>query len=129
MTTETDGDTTYIQYSAAFIPPSQCHTTCLYPTAVNYHWLSFILSSFHVASTQCQDQQSFKTTPCIIEHNTSLITDGAEPFLRRCQLCSHSRTSQYFVEPEGSLPCSQEPSIGPCPELNQSSPYHPIISL
>jgi hypothetical protein len=31
------------------------------------------------------------------------------------------------MEPEGSLPCSQEPSIGPYQEPNQSSPYHPIL--
>jgi hypothetical protein len=35
-----------------------------------------------------------------------------EPFLRSCQLRSHSRNSQHFMEPEGSLPCSQEPSAG-----------------
>jgi hypothetical protein len=33
------------------------------------------------------------------------------------------------MEPEGSLPCSQEPSIGPYPEPDQSSPYYPILSL
>jgi hypothetical protein len=32
--------------------------------------------------------------------------------LRSRQLCSYSRTSQHFMEPEGSLPCSQ----GPYPE-------------
>jgi hypothetical protein len=30
---------------------------------------------------------------------TYLLTYGAEPFLRSCQLCSHSGTSQYFKEP------------------------------
>jgi hypothetical protein len=40
------------------------------------------------------------------------LTHGAEPFLRSCQ----------FMEPEGLLPCSQEPSIGPI----QSIPYYPI---
>jgi hypothetical protein len=29
------------------------------------------------------------------------------------------------MEPESSLPCSQEPSTGPYPESDQSSPYHP----
>jgi hypothetical protein len=32
------------------------------------------------------------------------------------------------MEPEGSLPCSQEPSTGPYPELDQSTPYHSILS-
>jgi hypothetical protein len=33
------------------------------------------------------------------------------------------------MEPEGSLPCSQDPSIGPYPKLDQSSPYHLILYL
>jgi hypothetical protein len=33
------------------------------------------------------------------------------------------------MEPEGSLPCSQEPSTGPYPEQDQASPYHLILSL
>jgi hypothetical protein len=33
------------------------------------------------------------------------------------------------MEPEGLLPCSQEPSIGLYPEPDQSNPYHPILSL
>jgi hypothetical protein len=32
------------------------------------------------------------------------------------------------MEPESSLPCSQEPSTGPYSEPDQSSPYHPILS-
>jgi hypothetical protein len=56
------------------------------------------------------------------------LTHGAEPFLRSRQLCSHSKTSQDFMEPEGSLLCSQEPSTGPYPEPDQSNPSHPIVS-
>jgi hypothetical protein len=37
-------------------------------------------------------------------------------------------TSQYFMEHEGSWPCSQEPSTGPYHELDRSSPYHSILS-
>jgi hypothetical protein len=54
-----------------------------------------------------------------------LLIFRAEPFLRRCQLCSHSRTSQHFIEPEGSLPCSQEPSTCSYPEPDRFSSYHP----
>jgi hypothetical protein len=43
---------------------------------------------------------------------TYLLTHGAEAFLRSCHLCSHSGTSQRFMEPDGSLPPSQEPSTG-----------------
>jgi hypothetical protein len=33
------------------------------------------------------------------------------------------------MEPEGSLPCSQEPSSGPYDEPDQSNSYYPILSL
>jgi hypothetical protein len=54
------------------------------------------------------------------------LAHGAEPFLRSRQLCSHSRTSQHFMEPEDSLPCSQEPSTGLYREPDQSNPSQPI---
>jgi hypothetical protein len=57
------------------------------------------------------------------------LTHGAEPILRSCQLCSHSRTSQNFMESEGLLPCSKELSTGPYSEPDQSNPYYPILSL
>jgi hypothetical protein len=33
------------------------------------------------------------------------------------------------MEPEGLLPCPQEPATSPYPNLDESSPYHPILSL
>jgi hypothetical protein len=56
------------------------------------------------------------------------LTHGAEPFLRSCQLCSYSGNSQHFMGPEGSLPCSQEPSTSHYPEPDQSNPIHTIPS-
>jgi hypothetical protein len=61
----------------------------------------------------------FYTTQYTIQY---LLTYEAERFLRRCQLCRLSGTSQQFKEPGGSSPCSQEPSTGPFPEPDQSSP-------
>jgi len=31
----------------------------------------------------------------------------------------------HFMEPEGSLPCSQQPATGPFPEQDESSPHPP----
>jgi hypothetical protein len=56
-----------------------------------------------------------------------LLTYGAELFLRSCQLCSHSGTFQHFKKPEGSSPCSQEPSTGPYPQPDRD-PVHTIPS-
>jgi hypothetical protein len=36
------------------------------------------------------------------------------------------RVSQYIMEPEISLPCTQEPATGPYPEPHESNPSHPI---
>jgi hypothetical protein len=49
--------------------------------------------------------------------------------LRRHQLCVYSRTWRHFMEPEGSLLCSQRSSTSPYHKPTQSSPYHPILSM
>jgi hypothetical protein len=54
------------------------------------------------------------------------LTHGAETFLGSSQMCSYSRASQYFMEPEGSLSCSQEPPLVPI--LSQINPIHTIPS-
>jgi hypothetical protein len=62
-------------------------------------------------------------------NNTYLLTYGAEPFLRSCQLCNHPGNSQNFKEPEGSSPYSQDPYTCSYPESDSYSLYHPILSL
>jgi hypothetical protein len=66
--------------------------------------------------------------PCRPFSNSNNGFHGAEPSLRSCQLHSYSRTSQYFIEPEGALHCSQEPTTGLYPQPDQSSPYHHIVT-
>jgi hypothetical protein len=46
----------------------------------------------------------------------------AESFSGNSQLLSHSKISQYFVELEGLLPCSQEPVTGLCQGVDGPSP-------
>jgi hypothetical protein len=76
---------------------------------------------------RCRQQTSLYA--CVMEKWLPyLLTYGAESFLRSCQLCRHSRTSQNFMALEGSSPFSQEPSTGPSPEPDRSSLYHPILS-
>jgi hypothetical protein len=86
---------------------------------------------------QLKDGVNFTARKCvgsgkiIYEYRYKKIsfTHGAEPLLSSCQLCSHSRTSKRFMEPEGSLPRSQDLSTGPYPEPHRSNPYHLILSL
>jgi hypothetical protein len=39
---------------------------------------------------------------------------------------SYSRNPPSFMEPQGSLPCSQKPATGPYPEADETNPHPPI---
>jgi hypothetical protein len=89
-------------------------------------------NNLHTRSSKGHKQQCSSHRPfgMIIDNILPLNQlHGAEPFLRSRQLRSYSRISQHFMEPEGSLSCSQEPSTGTYSKPDQSSPYHPILYL
>jgi hypothetical protein len=81
----------------------------------------YVIRSFTSSSEACCN---FMYTSILCSLCTYLL-----PFLRSSQLCSHSRTSQHFMEPEGLITCSQEPSTGPYYEPQQSNPHDPILSF
>jgi hypothetical protein len=57
------------------------------------------------------------------------LTSWSRALLEKPLVVQLLKISQHFMELEGSLPCSQEPSTSPYPELHQSSLYHRILSL
>jgi hypothetical protein len=85
-------------------------------------------STYRILVGKSEVSRTFGRPRCRWDNGSHSLTHGAELFLRSCQLCSHSKTSQRFMEPEDSFPCSQERSIGPYPEPHRSNPYHPILS-
>jgi hypothetical protein len=67
-----------------------------------------------------------RNTECLC---MSLLRHKAEHYARGLQMLGHSIVSQHFVEPESTLPYSQELSTCPYLEPDQSSPHHPIPPL
>jgi hypothetical protein len=61
------------------------------------------------------------------------VTDWLTPWswilLEKPPVAQLLRISPNFMEPKGSLPCSQNPSTGSYSEPDQSSRCHPILSL
>jgi hypothetical protein len=69
-------------------------------------------------------------TQGFIDVTASSLTNqlhGAESFFRNRQSLIYSRIFQNFMESEGSVPRSQEPSTGSHPEPDESSPYLSIL--
>jgi len=56
---------------------------------------------------------------------TYLLTQYNRVLLEKPNVLSQSRNSPHFMEPEGSLPHTQEPATRPYPEPDQSSLYPP----
>jgi hypothetical protein len=85
----------------------------VYPTSSTRLKLNALLSDYGTWDRE-KNVEVFKLSPAT---EKSYVTEhGAEPFSSSRQLCSYSRNFQHFIEPEGSLSCSQEPSTGGNPE-------------
>jgi hypothetical protein len=95
----------------------------------------------HVSTIIVHHQVSLKTLLCRVLCLRGLNTQhgrrrrAAPRKTRRYDGATHptpdeknARTSQHFLEPEGSLPCSQGPSTGPYPKPDESSAYHHNLS-
>jgi hypothetical protein len=63
-------------------------------------------------------------TQSVTDSTNSL--DGAESWEVNSTF-SFSRDFPPFIESEGSLLCSQEPTTGPFPERNESNPHPPTL--
>jgi hypothetical protein len=56
-----------------------------------------MINKLEVAATSAWALITSKTTIAILQYREiNILTYGAEPFLRSCQLCSHSGNSQQF---------------------------------
>jgi hypothetical protein len=66
-----------------------------------------------------------------IHHAEVMLLQGPIPYTPvTCrQTLSYSRISQHCMEPRDSLQRPEEPSIGPYPKQDESSPYHHIVLL
>jgi hypothetical protein len=130
----------YPEYADLFINLYTCYSSRLSRTSTNSRNLSlsfgyflpfiyFLLTHIIIAIMNykfSENVTALRTISLQKSDDFHSLTHRAEPFLRSCRLCSHSRTSQCFMKPERSLPRSQEPSTSPNPEPERSNPYHPI---
>jgi hypothetical protein len=89
---------------------------------------SFVYNFIIRVHKNVTDKQSFRSE-WKVERVKLTNPHGPESFFENQQSLNYSRISQHFVEPEGLFPSSQEPVTGPCPEPDESRPYHPNVFL
>jgi hypothetical protein len=71
-------------------------------------------------------QQVHAMIEVLCKHTSHKLIPWRWALLEKLPVMQLLKNFQTFMEPKSSLSCSQEPSTGPYPEPDQSSPYHPI---
>jgi hypothetical protein len=69
----------------------------------------------HVDPAQMKGQVTSVPLPNLLLHKTSVVAQLVK------------KSPPPFMQPEVSSSCSQQPITGPYPELDESSPYLPIL--
>jgi hypothetical protein len=81
-----------------------------------------------IATGETQTKEGVSVKWCLLTHSlTHTLTHSLTPhstvlLQKLTSLCSQSRNSPHFMEPESSLPHSQVPATGFYPKPAQSSP-------
>jgi hypothetical protein len=84
-------------------------------------WFGLLFDSVHFVWFW-QWHTTFRINGCLnFVHSLTHSLHGADSLLRSQELLTHSRNSQLFMGPKGSLPCSQEPVIVLYPKRDESS--------
>jgi hypothetical protein len=72
------------------------------------------------------NERVIKQSNTIHKYNITYLLTELSPSREAANCAAIQEIPSNFKEPEGSSPCSQEPSTGPYPEPVRSSPYDPI---
>jgi hypothetical protein len=64
----------------------------------------------------------------LLTYLLTYLLHGAGYYLKSWLSLSASKNTLLFMEPEGSVPCSQKPATGPYPEPAESSSPHRSLS-
>jgi hypothetical protein len=90
-------------------------------------WQWYIVETFH---SNPGIVLTYKWSALLSKYIYNYLTLWSSALLERSPVVMwHSIVFQHFMEPEGSIPNSQELSTCSYPELDQSSPHHPIPPL
>jgi hypothetical protein len=83
----------------------------------------------HIQTTQRYIPDGSNFNNYHYENLKSYLLTKVSPSWEAANCAAIQEIPSNFKEPEGSSPCSQEPSNGPYPQPVRSSPYPPILSL